>query len=33
MDYSFNEVTCEIDLLQLSDGGKLNVYSFSDLVA
>ena len=33
IDYSFNEITNEIDSLKLSDSGELCVYSFSDLVA
>jgi len=33
IDYSFNEITQNIDTLQISDGDTLQVYSFSDLVA
>ncbi len=33
VDYSFNEITNEIDSLQLRAGGELCVYSFTDLIA
>ena len=33
VDFSFNEVTLEIENITLTDGGELRAYSFSDLVA
>ena len=33
IDYSFNEITQDIDSLKISDDGTLRVYSFTDLVA
>ena len=33
VDYSFNEVTLEVENITLSDGGELQAYSFADVVA
>lgn len=33
VDYSFSEVTLEVENIILSDGGELRAYSFADLVA
>lgn len=33
IDYSFNEITQEIELMELNDGGAISVYSFIELVA
>lgn len=33
VDFSFNEVTLEVENITLTDGGQLRAYSFSDLVA
>lgn len=33
VDYSFNEVTLDIEDIVLTDGGQLRAYSFSDVVA
>jgi predicted nucleotidyltransferase component of viral defense system len=33
IDYSFNEVTCDVEDIALKNGGRLSVYSYTDLVA
>lgn len=33
VDYSFSEVTLEVESIVLSDGGELRAYSFADVVA
>jgi len=33
IDYSFNEITKEIELIELKDGGSISVYSLIELVA
>ncbi len=33
IDYSFNELTEQIDRLQISDGTVVHIYSFTDLIA
>ncbi len=32
IDYSFNEINQQIDIIELSDGGKIKAYSLPDLV-
>lgn len=33
IDYSFNEITDEIECVQLSNGGEISAYSLTDLIA
>ena len=33
MDYSFNEVTLDVESIRLTDGEELHAYSFADVVA
>lgn len=33
IDYSFNEITHEVEIIKMSDGGEISAYSLTDLIA